>query len=371
MCHRLATSPAFSRHAAALQADRKLQANLAALLTPYLARAAIVLPLPPERRPAGNDSVTWPTVHNAARALSHSTLAAGVHALLVPPAAQDAAAGFSAPSRRLLQASCQLLAAAPLEAADGLTGEQPAELLRSLIALLGKAASSVAAQRVLQHDRGGDWPRGSPHQCLQQVRLLAQVTARLPALLRAAVGSPRQLSSDEAAAVGSAAGLLGVLVGSRDLGAPLLRTAEDVPLCCAAAQGALCAALAVGEARAAGGGAAEAAEAAGTAASLVGVATGVMAVCMMFIEAKSSAAWDRGGATPAAPVPAGSTLAAAEAALWGLHTAACRAAQRVGASAAYSLRMAVSLPGALTVCMASAGGLNYWATGSWAGGGKR
>lgn len=71
---------------------------------------------------------------------------AGMQLYLRPE--QPAAGGFSSNARRLLAASCQLLAAAPLQVQPELQIGQPqlASLFHNLARLLGKAAAFMSNQ---------------------------------------------------------------------------------------------------------------------------------------------------------------------------------------------------------------------------------
>lgn len=339
-----------------------LAASLVSMFALTLVKAAVVVPLPPERRPAGGGRLTWSVVNNLVQALSLQVLIAGWRVYLAA-AEQPAAGGFSGRTRRLLQASCQLLVAAPLEAAEDLQPSQVTTLLLGLMQQLDTAASVMI-------EECRSWPRGSLQHRLQPARLLAQVMARLPGVLRAASGGLQQVSDvrGDTAVVFSLcnhpAGLLAALLSGGNGGGyscSLVQSAADLPLWCNAARGALCIAPLAAEAL----GEADGALGLPVAQQLDVLASGLLALCLRFVEAGFNAV-EQGAA------PAGSTLAAAEVALWNVHSAACR---RIHAAARRADDGAAALPGvlakALTLSMACAATLESWVAAIRAGSGKR
>lgn len=368
-CHTILSAPEFSQHAAALQDDEACLRSVWTLFAKDLTEAAVVMPLPPERRPA-RSGMTWRAVHNTVAALSRS---AGMAAHFSAPAGQPSAGRFSSSARRLLQASCQLLVAAPLEAAEGL---RPDEVTRLLLALLG-LLDGAARWMVGEVEQCSSWPWDSPLQRLQPARLLAQVTARLPAVLRATSGGLRQYSREAAVDVAecfsfcsSPVGLLGILInggsGDRSSGS-LVQSAADLPLWCGTACGLLCVAPLAAEELGADAGEAEGDGMLGKAVLMARVADDLLAACEVL-----AGECCRSGLHP----PAGSDLAAAEAALWQAHTLACRLAHwgaARGATALPDLTPWVRhVQAALMRCMDIAKVLERWSTeGSATGGTKK
>lgn len=192
---------------------------------------------------------------------------------------------------------------------------------------------------------GPNWPWGSgPHQ-LQPARLLAQALARLPAVLPTAVSamqhesivfSARSTVGDAVAQLFDgcmhAAVLLSLLiVGGNARHEQLLSGAADIPAWCAAACGALRAAPQAAQALHAQHRSESADKALWDMAVLLVTAAGHLAkACVSFAQAQARARWGP-TASAAASEPAAAALAAAETALWQLHTAACRVAHFTGA----------------------------------------
>jgi hypothetical protein len=165
----------FQPHYLALQRDSGLQHSLVQVLVPALHTAATAMQLPPDRRP-GN--LRWDALEQILVAL----LSEPLFNTFLEQLESSSCGGFSRYALRMLQSTCQLIAAAPSSCPVELTSSKFAALWHNLAALLGMTCS---IQQHQQQQRGTSVPDA---QRQQAVRLLLQALSRLPTALRLASG---------------------------------------------------------------------------------------------------------------------------------------------------------------------------------------
>ncbi|KAI3427108.1 hypothetical protein D9Q98_007046 [Chlorella vulgaris] len=323
--------------AAAIAVSDSLPANLMMLLVPAIHQAAVVLQLPPERQSQWG-WCSWCCAADMAGILSSKELADALKEHLCPPAQpsdDDSDSGeVSSNAQRLLSTACQLVAHVPLN----LTDETPSSLglqLRYFAALLSSLCSHINAalalavwQQLVYQFQGynGVWQPGARYPRLAQQ--LVQVLPRLPATLQLLMeGGPLRYVSGCVVGVSGAWSAAVCLLQTLQTRCPTIVSSwSELPAWCKAIT-----ALLKGQAltaELAGQYESQPTEQdallkldAALSQSIFHLASGAIA----FAEKQhtSLSGFD-------APLP-GATVAAAETALWDLHTAQCRSAHRQAA----------------------------------------
>ncbi|KAL4855283.1 putative MscS family protein [Chlorella vulgaris] len=307
---------------AAVIARSDLPTNLVTLLVPAFHQAAVVLRLPPERRPQWG-WCTWPFAADMASLLSSNGLAGALKAHLCPPAQPSdngsRTGAVSSNAQRMLATACQLMVHVPLDLADN----PPPILgikLRTFALLLGDVCLHIRAAlpEPMQQRLAGQFHMGY-HRLAQQ---LAQVLPGLPATLQPLVeGGPLQHDAVCMVEVSSgwcqAVGLLQALLASCPT---VVSSWSEVAAWCTA-----CSALLRGRAlTAALIGHYHSQPAAHSAVSKL---EDLLRDSPCLVAAAATFAEQHKLSGVGAPLPA-ATAAAAGTALWDLHTALCRSAHQ-------------------------------------------
>jgi hypothetical protein len=322
-------------YAAAIAVSDSLPANLITLLVPAIHQAAVVLQLPPERRSQWG-WCTWQCAADMAGILSSNELADALKAHLCPPAQpsnDDSGIGaVSSNAQRLLVTACQLMAHMPFDMIDrtpislGFMLHAFEELMGSVCSHIHAALAPAVRQQLVYQVQGcnGIWQPGARYPRLAQQ--LVQVLPRLPATLQLLMeGGPLQHQTtcvaDLSRTWALAANLLQALLVSCRM---TMSSWPEVPAWCKAIT-----ALLKGHALTAElAGQYESQPTEQDALSKLKTALGHSAFrlasgAVAFAEKQHISGFD-------APLPA-ATVAAAETALWDLHTAQCRSAHRQAA----------------------------------------
>jgi hypothetical protein len=332
----LVMSTEVTPYAAAIKVSNSLQTNLVTLLVPAIHQAAVALRLPRERRSQW-DWCTWRQASTFAAILASSHLRSALQAHLFPPAqpcndgSGSGAVGSNA--QRLLATACQLIAHVPM--AD----QAPISLglmLHKFADLLGEVCSHIrhALQAPMQQQQAGQLPadshgwqsHGHDRRLAQQ---LVQVLPQLPFTMQLLVeGGQLQHKMECAESLGigwcKALDLLQALVSlsppSLASSSSIVSSWSELSAWCIA-----CAALPRGQA---------------LTAVLIGQYESQPAAQRPLSKLEETLRTSRHLAIlPAAfavqqeltgfgaPLPA-ATVAAAQTALWDLHTALCRSAHQ-------------------------------------------
>ncbi|KAL4855305.1 hypothetical protein ACK3TF_004058 [Chlorella vulgaris] len=322
-------------YAAAIALSDSLPANLVTLLVPAIHQAAVVLQLPPERRSQWG-WCTWCCAADMAGILSSNELADALKEHLCPPAQpsdDDSDSGeVSSNAQRLLTTACQLMAHVPFDMID----QTPImldfmlhafeELMASVCWHIHAAlAPAVWQQLVYQvQDYNGVWQQGARYPRLAQQ--LVQVLPRLPATLQLLMeGGPLRDVSGCVVGVSGAWSAAVCLLQTLQTRCPTIVSSWSELLAWCKAITALLKGQAL-TAELAGQYESQPTEQdallkldAALSQSIFHLASGAIA----FAEKQHIAGFD-------APLP-GAIVAAAETALWHLHTAQCRSAHRQAA----------------------------------------
>lgn len=322
-------NPLFEQLWIATQLVGSCYPNMCELLVAALHRMAVALQLPPERRPAEYSQFGWDHVGSVACVLSGTDMTAVLAEHMQPPAAATSSSGaVSSNDQRLLRTAGLLVEHAPLD--PWLAG---ATFMSSIMRLLGSVCERV--NRAVHCFRECNRDLQQPHQAQQLEQLshmeqqLLQALPRLPQMVQ-------HLAADEELRFGADSAV--ALCRGWEQAAALLQQLADLSIA-GEPSGRSAVIDTVSDLAAWGGAGSAAVRSVSLFAAVVrqhhahsylqiGIRSLVFRLVsfVAVLEAAVASCARRGfGASTGSP-PAESIVAEAAAALWGMHTAACRAA---------------------------------------------
>lgn len=232
LCRRLLDATALEQHAAAIMHDGALLASLFEQLVPALQTLTVVLQLPTEQRTARYPGLRWFHAGEVAALLTHESLISQLKAYLT--AGDD----ISSSAPRLLQAACQLATQAPLKFPADMAAWQRRIAWCSFVDLASQILSHLTGAVHDRHLIPGGW---SWDERLQ--RVAAALLAALPGIVSAlhaqhaatadAATSPGEVSCSLGRCLYMAMFLLQALAStdSTQAGSPFSSQAAAVPWC--------------------------------------------------------------------------------------------------------------------------------------------